>query len=48
MTGYICDRCGAVVPDGLDIGRDGEALCSYCATESLTPADEAQYDEGDG
>ncbi len=48
MKGYIRDRCGAIVPDGVETRRDGEELCSYCATEGLTPADEADDAEGDG
>lgn len=48
MKGYICDRCGAIVPDGLETRWGGEELCSSCATEGLTPADEADDAEGDG
>jgi len=47
MKGYICDRCGAIVPDGVETRRDGEELCSYCAIEGLTLADEADDTGGD-
>jgi len=47
VKGYICDRCGAIVPDGVETRRDGEDLCAYCATESLTPADDADDAKGD-